>query len=344
MSLLPSGDPVAASAPPGPIGIGIDVGGTKVLGVALLPDPDPSAPPRVGPVESAPTPPGAGALTETIASMAERLMARVGPVARAGVGVGVGLPGLVDRAGVLRYGPNVPSIIDYDLTPRLKARWAAEPVGRVVVDNDAACATVAEHRIGAARGHDHAALVTLGSGIGGGLIVDGRLVRGSHGFAGEPGHTLIDPAGPNCACGRVGCWEAMASGTGLATLATEAERRGLDPVGRLGPGPGPRAPIRGEDVVAAASRGNADAVAVLDRFSFWVGAGVANLISVLDPGVVVLGGGLSSAGSWFVDAVGVEANRRVMGSGHRPPVPVVLAQLGPTAGAVGAALLAVPTG
>ncbi|MFV0257074.1 MAG: ROK family protein, partial [Acidimicrobiales bacterium] len=276
---LPAGHPASPSVPE-PISIGVDVGGTKVLGVAIGANPDPSAPPPTGPVVHAPTPAGADALTETIATVVERLMAQVGPV----VGVGIGLPGLVDRTGVLRYGPNVPSIVNYDLVPRLRSRWetgsgragtagyplgaAGGTVGRIVIDNDAACAVVAEHRLGAARGHDHVAMVTLGSGIGGGLIVNGRLLRGSNGFAGEPGHTLIDPAGPTCACGAVGCWEALASGTGLAARATGAERDGLDPAGRRGRQAEPGPPIRGEEVIAAAAVGNADAVTVLDRFSF----------------------------------------------------------------------------
>ncbi len=123
-------------------------------------------------------------------------------------GVGLGAPGLVDRTGTLRYGPNLPGVIDFDFATALTDR-----VGRpATVDNDATCAAWGEHERGAARGCNHSVTVTLGTGIGAGITVKGELLRGANGFAGEPGHMVVDPDGPLCPCGRRGCWERYASG------------------------------------------------------------------------------------------------------------------------------------
>ncbi len=144
------------------------------------------------------------------------------------VAIGVGLPGLIDRDGVLRMGPNLPGIVDLDVEEAL-----ADVLGRpVVVDNDANCAAWAEHRLGASQGHDHALLVTLGTGIGAGIIADRRLLTGAHGMAAEPGHMIVDPAGPRCPCGQRGCWERYASGSGLGFLAREAALAGRADAGR----------------------------------------------------------------------------------------------------------------
>ena len=125
--------------------------------------------------------------------------------------VGVGLPGLVDLDGTLRAAPNLHGGVGAAIRGPL-----ADALGfPVVVDNDANCAAWAEVVAGAGRGEGHVVLVTLGTGIGGGIVVDGRLQHGAHGFAGEPGHMVVDPDGPLCPCGRHGCWERYASGNGL---------------------------------------------------------------------------------------------------------------------------------
>ena len=133
--------------------------------------------------------------------------------------VGVGAPGMVDRDGCLRYAPNLPHADGVDWSGLIGARL---PGRRVVVENDANLAVLAEHRLGAARGHRHVVMVTLGTGIGGGIVADGRVQVGATGFAGEIGHMVVDPTGPPCPCGRRGCWERFASGAGLGVLAREA--------------------------------------------------------------------------------------------------------------------------
>jgi glucokinase len=181
--------------------------------------------------------------------------------------------------------------------------------------------------------------VTLGTGIGGGVIVDGRLRVGANGYAGEIGHMVVDPAGPPCPCGRRGCWERYASGGGLGLLAREAALAGRLPavVARAGGDP---ESVRGEDVTAAALAGDTDARQVVEQVGWWIGFGLANLACVLDPECIVLGGGLVGAGELWLDAARASFAELVEGGSAREPVAIVPAALGEQAGAIGAALAA----
>jgi len=209
----------------------------------------------------------------------------------------------------------------------------------VVIDNDATCAAVGEWVYGAAAGATDAVVVTLGTGIGGGLVVNNRVARGALGFAGEIGHMVVDPSGPSCPCGKRGCWERFASGSGLGRLAREAAHAGrLDEVLRLAGGD-PEA-VRGEDVTAAAAAGDAAARAVLEELGWWLALGLANLANILDPSVFVLGGGMVDAVDLVIEPVRTAFDNLVEGRAGRPEVMIRLASLGERAGAVGAALLA----
>ena len=314
--------------------VGVDIGGTKVLGVVV----DTDAPER-GPLAEArrPTPQGAESLVATIATVVAEVL---GPDGADGVAaVGVGLPGLIDRGGVLRFGPNLPGIVDLDLEHALADRVALP----VVVENDANCAAWAEHRLGAAEGHGHVLLVTLGTGIGAGLIADGRLFTGAHGMAGEPGHMIVDPGGPRCPCGRRGCWERYASGSGLGFLAREAALAGRAQGVVALAGGDPEA-VRGEHVTRAARQGDPDASTVMESFGWWVALGLANLVNILDPEIVVLGGGLVTEADLFLSATRAAFADLVLAGPHRHEVPVVAASTGERAGALGAALLAAERG
>jgi glucokinase len=243
--------------------------------------------------------------------------------------------GLVDRSGTLRVAPNLPGVVEYPFAAALHERLGLP----VTVDNDATCATWGEHEAGAAKGHDDAVLVTLGTGIGAGIVAGGQLQRGAAGFAGEAGHMVVDPDGPPCPCGRRGCWERYASGNGLGQLAREAAIAGrVERVVELAGGE-PEA-VRGEHVTQAANEGDEGALAVFRKFGWWVALGVANLVNILDPSVVVIGGGLVDAGALVMDPTREYFAALVMAPGHRPPVAVVEAQLGDRAGAIGAASLA----
>lgn len=291
--------------------IGIDLGGTKCHGVVL------DASNEIIGEHRASTRPGNDGVIAVLSQVAAYLC-ELAPDATA---IGVGVPGLVDASGVLRAAPNVAGVRDLDVRSALEQRLDIP----VVVDNDATAACWAEREIGAARGADECALVTLGTGIGGGLVAGGRLVRGAHGYAGEFGHMIVNPDGPLCVCGQHGCWERYASGTGLAWLAREA---------------GAAADVRGEDVTAAAARGDAEAIAIMAGFGRWVAVGIANLVNALDPQVIVLGGGLVEAGEVLMQPVRAALDELWLGAEARPHLRVVPAELGERAGSIGAALLA----
>ena len=288
--------------------IGVDVGGTKVLGVVVDDAGALVAEHRV------PTPSGGDAVIEAMVDVIAEL--RAGHDVRA---VGAGVPGLVDRDGVLRFAPNLPGVVELPVGTRLR-----DAIGLPVqVDNDNTCALWCEHQHGAARGVDDAVLVGLGTGIGGGLLQGGELVRGAHGFAGEIGHMVVARGGIPCVCGRNGCWERYASGSALGRMAREA---GIGD--------------RGEDVTTAAMNGDARALVVFDEFADWFAVGLANLVHVLDVSRCVIAGGLVEAGEVLLDAVRRAFAARVVAPEHRPPVEIVGAQLGERAAAIGAALLA----
>ena len=307
---------------------GIDVGGTKVLGVALRAD-DPAV--VLGEART-PTPDSETGLLDAMADVVRQLDVQVG---RPGItAVGVGIAGLIDRTGRLRVSPNLPGRRDVDIGVELHRRLGLP----IRVDNDATCAAWGEYLAGAARGADDAVLVTLGTGIGAGLIADGELVRGAHGFGGEAGHMVVDPRGPRCPCGRRGCWERFASGTGLGWLGREAAEAGQFPRGVELAG-GVADNVRGEHVTQAAREGDEDALEVMQEFAGWVGLGLGNLVTLLDCSLVVIGGGLVEAGEVLLAPVRAAYLRQVMAPEERQDVRIVPAELGERAGATGAALL-----
>lgn len=319
---------------------GLDLGGTKLLGAVV----DVNAPvdptdPHDGIVFSqrVPTPHGG---PDQLESVMGELVSQLRGQARREFGedveaVGLGAPGLVDRQGVMHTGPHLPGLERFAFADVL-----AEQTGLPsAVDNDATCAAWAEHERGRSGGHNHTLFLTLGTGIGAGITVKGEVLRGANGFAGEPGHMIIDPTGPRCPCGRRGCWERYASGTGLGRLGREAAVAGraaqvLELAG------GDTDAILGEHVTAAATGGDAEALAIMAEFGRWVALGIANLVAVLDSEVVIIGGGLIEAGSVVMDPIRAAFPSLLFGGAVRPGVPVEAASLGENSGAIGAALLA----
>jgi len=305
--------------------VGVDVGGTKVLAIAV----DESGK-RAGNEARRPTPRGAAALLDTMVGVVTDVRASLGETIAA---VGVGVPGLVNRTGTLAVGPNLPGIEQQPFRDELQSRLQVP----VAVDNDATCATWAEVRLGAARGAREAFMVTLGTGIGGGLVMDGKLQRGKNGFAGEPGHMVVDPDGIPCPCGRRGCWERYASGSGLGRLGRDAAESGRGE--RLVELAGHAELVRGEHVVTAAREGDAGALEVFRQFGWWAALGIANLVDMLDPEIVVVGGGLVDSGDTVMAPIRVAFRELVLAADFRPEVPIVPAELGGDAGAIGAALV-----
>ncbi|MDQ1460886.1 MAG: glucokinase, partial [Actinomycetota bacterium] len=244
--------------------IGLDIGGTKVLGVLLAADGGIEREDRLASPHT-----GLDALVATGASIVEQLDAPGAPV-------GVGAAGLVDRKGVLRYAPNLPNVREAPLGDAL-----ARATGRhVVVDNDASVATLGEVTYGAAVGRRDVLLVTLGTGIGGGFLFDGRPYRGAHNFGAEIGHFTVDPNGPLCACGERGHWESIASGTALGRMARDLVAKGGGAALVAAAGGDPTA-VTGTHVGIAAAKADPDARDLLVQYSENVALGLAGLANIL---------------------------------------------------------------
>jgi len=315
---------------------GVDVGGTKTLAVVVAIDA--SGVPVVVDQEQVPSDAGSGEVVESIITVMTTVAARVAsePERFSGAqieSVGIGLAGLVDSAGITRRAPNAAGLIDVDVAGRV-----AEAIGlSVVTDNDANCVAVAARALLAPEA-EHLVAVTLGTGIGGGLVVDGRLVRGAAGFAGEPGHMVVERGGILCPCGQRGCWERYASGSALGRLGREACAAGRgDSILELA---GSIESVTGEHVTELAAQGDAAAGEVLDLFADNVALGVANLLVVLDPEVVVIGGGVIEAGERLLDRVRTTLAADYPHAVDRRSVRIIGSPGGPAAGALGAALIA----
>lgn len=312
------------------ISVGIDVGGTKVLAVALGED---------GRVEAEARRATADGLESLLDELAALYAELAGSAGHEYLPLGVGLPGLVDPSGRLLFAPNLHHVGPNDLRSGLRARIGSDRTTVVQLDNDATCAAAGEAVFGAGRGRSDVLFVTLGTGIGGGIVAGGEVIRGARNFAGEIGHTVVDPQGPPCGCGRRGCWERYASGSGLGRIARDfalagRAKRIVDLAG------GEPDAVRGEHVMLALEEDDEQARAILEEFAWWLALGLANLANVLDPRTIVIGGGLSRGGDRLLDPVRRFFGAQLEGGGVRPAIEIRPAALGERGGAIGAALLA----
>jgi glucokinase len=304
---------------------GVDLGGTNL---------------RVGVVDAdatvvqqtrVPTPATLDGIVGAIAAAVGQLRP-LRPDARA---LGVGAAGMVDRDGVIHYSPNVPAFLEAPVRARLEDALGIP----VVVDNDANVAAYGELEHGAARGCRDVLVITLGTGVGGGVVCDGRVLRGAHGFAGEIGHFQVDPDGPVCACGEPGHWEALASGTALGALARARAASGAAP-SVLELAGGDLDAVEGTHVGDAALAGAADAIAIVAAYAAHVAVGLVGLVNIFDSELVVVSGGLIELGATLLDPMRAAFAGHLEGARHHPEVPLVAAELGGDAGLVGAARLA----
>lgn len=300
------------------IAVGVDVGGTKLLVAGVGSDGTIVARERL------PSPRGdPEGLVETIATAVTDL----GP----GLPVGVGAAGIVSRDGVVRYGPNL-NIRDVDLQGRL-VRDLDVPV---IVRNDATVALYGELHAGAGRGARDVVMLTIGTGVGGGIAAEGRLVEGANGMAGELGHLTVADGGRRCACGGQGHLEAYASGQAIGLRAQGLLHESDDPSSLRDV-----TVVDGEAVTSAATNGDEFALRVLRESGYWLGVGLTSIVNALDPQLVIIGGGAAPTAARFLVPEALEIlAERVLGAGHRPVPPVVAAELGDDAGAIGSALLA----
>ena len=310
------------------LAIGLDVGATKVEGVLV----DVEADGQIRARRRVLTPSSdAEATVETIVAVAGDLRDEGGADVAA---VGIGAAGLVDRQGVMRFAPNI-AWRDQPVAARVGAAVGLP----TILDNDANAAAWGEFRFGSGRGSTDMVLVTVGTGIGGGVVIDGSLFRGAHGFAAELGHFIVDPGGPVCGCGARGCWEVMASGRAIGRLGRLAAGEHPDSVlAHLAGGDPENA--TGEVVTRAAREGDPIALGVLAEVGRRLGEGIAGLVNFFDPEVVVVGGGAIEAGDMLLEPARRAFAGTVMGPEYRPDVPIVAAVMGNEAGAVGAADLA----
>jgi glucokinase len=307
--------------------IGVDIGGTKVAAgvvdehgkiIERVRWPTPSASP--------------GRTEQVIAGAVTDLLGRHQVTA-----VGLGAAGFIDETGgAVRFAPNL--------------AWRNEPLRQrieglvglpVVVENDANASAWAEVRFGAARGHEHVIFISVGTGIGGGIVLDGKLYRGRWGMAGEPGHVRVVPDGRLCGCGNRGCWEQYASGNALVAEARDYARRSPEAAVRLLQlAGGTPEGITGAQVTRAAQEGDPAAIGCFQTVGGWLGQGLADLAAILDPACFVIGGGVSDAGDLLLGPARTAFGQRLAGRSYRDQAPIRLAELGADAGLVGAADLA----
>lgn len=309
--------------------VGIDIGGTKVVAGVVGADgtvlervraetPEKSKSPKV--VEDT--------ITELVLDLSDRHDVHA---------VGVGAAGWVDahRSRVL-FAPHL-AWRNEPLRESLAARLAVP----VLVDNDANAAAWAEWRFGAGQDADHLVMITLGTGIGGGILECGRVKRGAHGVAGEFGHMQVVPGGHRCPCGNRGCWEQYSSGNALVREARElaaADSPVAQPIldrvdGRIGD-------ITGPLITELAGRGDPMCVELFQDIGQWLGVGLANLAAAFDPTCFVIGGGVSEADDLLIAPAQEAFRRHLTGRGYRPAASILRARLGADAGMVGAADLA----
>src|SRR4051812_46004506 len=252
------------------------------------------------------------------------------------IAVGVGAAGFVDaqRATVL-FAPNL-AWRDAQLRDQISAQIELP----VVVENDANAAAWGEYRFGAGEQQPDVVVLTIGTGIGAGIILAGQLYRGGFGIAGEPGHVRVVPGGRQCGCGNLGCWEQYCSGTALVRAAQEIATERPDDARRLLELADGVESIDGPVVTRAAQEGDAAAVDCFTEVGRWLGQGIADLAAVLDPGRFVVGGGVSDAGELLLGPARETYAAALTGRGHRPMADIVAARLGAEAGLIGAADLA----
>jgi len=307
--------------------IGVDVGGTKIAAgvvdehgtiIEMVRRRTPAA--------------NASATVDMVSDAIRELLARYEIGA-----IGIGAAGFVDESrSAVHFAPNL--------------AWRHEPVARhveertgraVIVENDANAAAWAEAVYGAGRGHEHVVLITVGTGIGAGIVLNGEVYRGHWGMAGEPGHYRVVPDGRLCGCGNRGCWEQYASGSALVAEARDFARRSPGAAIRLLQlAGGTPEGITGPEVTTAAREGDAGALRCFEIIGRWLGEGLADLAAILDPSCFVLGGGVSDAGDLLLDRTREAFDKGLTGRQYREHAAIVLAELGPEAGLIGAAGLA----
>ncbi|TRW47166.1 ROK family glucokinase [Georgenia yuyongxinii] len=305
--------------------IGVDIGGTKIAAGVVADDGTVRAERRYD------TDPGDPAAIEESVIRAVSELREEHEVAA----VGVAAAGFISpRRDAVLFGSNI-AWRDHPLRDRLAAGTDLP----IVIENDANAAGWAEFRFGSGRDAEHMVMATVGTGLGGAIVVGGCLLRGAFGAAGEIGHMQMVPGGHYCGCGHEGCWEMYASGRALTRAARAAVVAYPDRAGALVDlAGGPK--IKGPHVTQAAQAGDPLAVELFEDLGFWLGAGIADLAAIVDPEIAVIGGGVAEAGDLLLEPARESFRSHLSARGYRGELTVQLAELGNEAGMVGAADLA----
>jgi glucokinase len=312
--------------------IGIDVGGTNLRGAVVSADGEILRRMKIASQADK----GIEAVIDNLAS----LIQSVGEGEDVS-GVGFGIPGIIDfKTGIITQAPNISNVNNYPIRDSLSRKLGGM---NVIIENDANCAAVGEWWMGAGKDVDSLVMITLGTGVGGGIILDRKLWRGADGFGGEVGHMTIYPGGPKCNCGNYGCLEVYSSATGIRRMVKEAL---ADPDTKTAL----RELVKDEDpgripevVMKAAQEGDGAALGIWEQFGIALGIGMASLVNILNVEMIVIGGGVSQAWELFIERALSELKRRAL----RAPaerVKVMESVLGDDEGIIGASYLALDSG
>lgn len=313
------------------LALGIDLGGTKILtAVANAQGKMLSRDHSITPAKEGPE-----AVIRSIVESTRRALNQV-PIAAADLAaIGLGAPGLSNpETGILFTSPHLPGWHDVPLRDIIEKELGT----KAFLINDANAAAVGELYFGAGRGVRNFIYITISTGIGGGIIIDGKVYTGSAGTAGELGHMVIDDKGPPCNCGNRGCWETLASGMALAREARRRIKRG-DSTSILEYASGDAGKINAEIICEAAQAGDCLAGELIARNAYYLGVGLANLINIFNPEVIVIGGGLSNIGDMLLKPAYEEAGRRAFRQAYQA-VRFARPRLGRNSGVLGAAVFA----
>ncbi|MCL2627614.1 MAG: ROK family protein [Oscillospiraceae bacterium] len=309
--------------------VGVDLGGTNIA--AAIVNDDGVILKRVNlPTD---TSGGADAVVGGIIRACEQLLAGTD---KPPLSIGIGSPGSIrEDTGTVIFAPNLP-LRDTDMTSELGEIYKCP----VRLGNDANCAVLGEANAGSAKGASHAAMITLGTGVGGGIVIDGKLLTGFSGIAGEVGHMVISSGGRKCGCGRLGCWEAYASATGLVKTALEFMEKNRDSkMWELCGGATEK--VEGRTVFDAYRDNDPTAVLTVNKYVEHLAIGIANMINILEPEIFCIGGGISNAWQYMEAPLiaALEREEYARFGADTPKTKLVKAVLGNDAGIIGAAML-----
>lgn len=248
-------------------------------------------------------------------------------------GIGIGCPGMVDpEKGTVKFLPNIPGWIDIELAEIIKSELGLN----AGVDNDVRCAALGEYNYGAGKEYNSMVCLTVGTGIGSGIIIDGKLLRGANFSAGEIGHMILkDYGGPMCGCGGTGCFETLASGPPIVKMAEEFIMGGKSAKFRELAGDEPITP---EIIARAASFGDEVAKTIYKTAGYWIGIAITNVVNFLNPEIVIIGGGVMNAGDLLLDPIKKTVEERALKTAREKLI-ITQAKLGNNAGVIGASLL-----